>query len=266
MGRSASRGALAESCDPYDHCAYPPFPNCTKPGLAVTPPLPLSPSSCPEQCASGSALKWYKAANAYAVGAPGDVAAMQRELMAHGPFEVAFFVYPSFYKYTGGIYKKASNESEPMGGHAVKLVGWGEVDGVPYWTIANSWSPMWGDDGFFKSAPASDRHLLALAARLRKPVTSCADLGLTICSLSVVLSLPLLVLSTAVLRGTNECGIETTPAAGLPDVQAAPFASNVAVEVANSRGALSPAISAASHMDAAASTSSPPSRVRAAAG
>ena len=107
---------------------------------------------------------------------------------------------------------------------------------------------------------------LLVQPRLRKPVTSCADLGLTICSLSVVLSLPLLVLSTAVLRGTNECGIETTPAAGLPDVQAAPFASNVAVEVANSRGALSPAISAASHMDAAASTSSPPSRVRAAAG
>ena len=97
---------------------------------------------------------------------------MQRELMAHGPFEVAFFVYPSFYKYTGGIYKKASNESEPMGGHAVKLVGWGEVDGVPYWTIANSWSPMWGDDGFFKSAPASDRHLFARAA----PLAQASDL------------------------------------------------------------------------------------------
>ena len=39
---------------------------------------------------------------------------------------------------------------------------------MPYWLVANSWSPHWGEKGFFK-----------------------------------------------ILRGANECGIETTPAAGL---------------------------------------------------
>ena len=32
----------------------------------------------------------------YAVGAPGDTTAMQRELMAHGPFEVGFEVFSDF--------------------------------------------------------------------------------------------------------------------------------------------------------------------------
>ena len=48
-----------------------------------------------------------------------------------------------------------------MGGHAVKIVGWGvdEVKGplgiltrkVPYWLVANSWSVQWGLEGFFIS-------------------------------------------------------------------------------------------------------------------
>ena len=38
----------------------------------------------------------------------GDVSAMQRELMAHGPFEVAFYVYSDFYKYDGGVSSRAS--------------------------------------------------------------------------------------------------------------------------------------------------------------
>lgn len=37
-----------------------------------------------------------------------------------------------------------------MGGHAVKLIGWGEERGVPYWLCVNSWGPQWGDDGVFK--------------------------------------------------------------------------------------------------------------------
>lgn len=35
------------------------------------------------------------------------------------------------------------------GGHAVKLIGWGIDQGVPYWTAANSWNADWGEDGLF---------------------------------------------------------------------------------------------------------------------
>lgn len=37
-----------------------------------------------------------------------------------------------------------------MGGHAVKVIGWGVEDGVNYWLCSNSWNTTWGDNGFFK--------------------------------------------------------------------------------------------------------------------
>ncbi|CAH8560046.1 unnamed protein product [Schistosoma guineensis] len=55
-----------------------------------------------------------------------------RELMQNGPVEVDFEV--------GAL----------LGGHAVRLLGWGEENNVPYWLIANSWNSDWGDNGYFK--------------------------------------------------------------------------------------------------------------------
>ena len=138
----------------------------------IAPPGPPSPGQdCPARCKDGTAVTTVKARTAYAVGPPGDVAAMQRELMAHGPFEVGFEVFSDFSSYKNGTYARTASATGPIGGHAVKLVGWGTdaASGVPYWTIANSWTADWGDDGFFK-----------------------------------------------IRRGTNECGIEATSAAGLP--------------------------------------------------
>jgi len=43
-----------------------------------------------------------------------------------------------------------------LGLHAVKLIGWGEQDGVPFWTIANSWGATWGEQGFFQILRGSD--------------------------------------------------------------------------------------------------------------
>ena len=37
-----------------------------------------------------------------------------------------------------------------LGGHAVKIVGFGVEGGVDYWLVANSWNSGWGDNGFFK--------------------------------------------------------------------------------------------------------------------
>ena len=37
-----------------------------------------------------------------------------------------------------------------LGGHAIKLMGFGVENGVDYWLVANSWNDEWGDDGFFK--------------------------------------------------------------------------------------------------------------------
>ena len=43
-----------------------------------------------------------------------------------------------------------------IGGHAVKLIGWGSDNGTDYWIAANSWSPQWGIDGFFYILQGAD--------------------------------------------------------------------------------------------------------------
>lgn len=37
-----------------------------------------------------------------------------------------------------------------LGLHAVKLIGWGVENGVPYWTVINSWNRDCGADKFFR--------------------------------------------------------------------------------------------------------------------
>jgi cathepsin B len=37
-----------------------------------------------------------------------------------------------------------------LGGHAVRLLGYGTENNVDYWLIANSWNETWGDNGYFK--------------------------------------------------------------------------------------------------------------------
>lgn len=34
-----------------------------------------------------------------------------------------------------------------LGGHAIRILGWGVDNGTPYWIIANSWNPDWGNEG-----------------------------------------------------------------------------------------------------------------------
>jgi len=38
----------------------------------------------------------------------------------------------------------------------VKIIGWGEENGVPYWLVANSFGTDWGDKGTFKISRGND--------------------------------------------------------------------------------------------------------------
>lgn len=105
---------------------------------------------CVAKCVDGysgeySTDKW-TAESVYSV--PSQVAKIQTEIMTHGPIEVAFTVYNDFLTYKSGVYHHTTGSA--LGGHAVKMVGWGVEDGTPYWLIANSWNEGWGDKGFFK--------------------------------------------------------------------------------------------------------------------
>merc|ERR1712032_1620465 len=111
--------------------------------------------TCETKCVDGSAFTRTKAGSVFAING---VANMQKEIMTNGPVQVAFKVYKSFMTYKSGVYSKHFWELLPEGGHAVKIVGWGEesVKGffgtktTPYWLVANSWNTSWGLDGYFK--------------------------------------------------------------------------------------------------------------------
>ena len=62
--------------------------------------------------------------------------------------ETQFTVYSDFMSYKSGVYKHTTGYQE--GGHAVKMIGWGNEGGEDYWLCANSWGPSWGENGFFK--------------------------------------------------------------------------------------------------------------------
>jgi len=86
------------------------------------------------------------ASEAYAIAQ--NVTNIQSEIMTNGPVEAAFTVYEDFLAYKSGVYQHTTGDE--LGGHAIKVLGWGVEDSVPYWLIANSWNPDWGDQGFFK--------------------------------------------------------------------------------------------------------------------
>ncbi|CAL2043921.1 unnamed protein product [Caenorhabditis brenneri] len=129
---------------------------------------------CVKQCTSKSdyAVPYeqdkHYGSSAYAIRQ--NVAQIQTEIMRNGPVEVGFLVYSDFYQYKSGIYKHVAGRE--LGGHAVKILGWGVENGTPYWLAANSWNVNWGEKGYFR-----------------------------------------------IMRGTNECGIESSVVAGIPDLK-----------------------------------------------
>lgn len=137
------------TCLPY------PFPACAH-HVDPTPEYPACPSDeyktpkCVSSCSTKSYAVDYpkdkvKAKTAYSVKSVDD---MMQELYQFGTLSVALTVYEDFEAYTSGVYQHVYGRS--LGGHAVKMVGWGVDNGTPYWTCVNSWNDSWGEGGVFR--------------------------------------------------------------------------------------------------------------------
>jgi cathepsin B len=100
--------------------------------------------SCPGKCADGSAPTFYKAKNPQSYPSASE---MKMAIMEGGPIESAFTVYQDFMNYKSGVYIQHSDVE--MGGHAIKVVGWGVDNGVDYFIVYNSWGTDWGMNGLF---------------------------------------------------------------------------------------------------------------------
>ncbi|XP_065211661.1 cathepsin B-like cysteine proteinase [Planococcus citri] len=78
------------------------------------------------------------------------------EILTNGPVQAGFLVYKDFVTYKSGIYNHKpyfwEDFDDILGGHAVKIIGWGEEKGVKYWIVANSWTEEWGEKGTFRIA------------------------------------------------------------------------------------------------------------------
>jgi cathepsin B len=102
---------------------------------------------CPTKCTNGG--KWTKNKcihkSTTISWSPDEVKA---DLYENGPVETGFTVYEDFMSYKSGIYRYTNGEE--LGGHAVKIIGWGVEKNQKYWICANSWGTTWGEKGFFK--------------------------------------------------------------------------------------------------------------------
>jgi len=110
------------------------------------PPVQDTPD-CTNQCVNGKGwtASKSKASKVYSPGS--NPAAIQTEIMTFGPVEADLTVYQDFLSYRSGVYKHQWGPE--LGGHAIKILGWGVDGSTPYWIVANSWNEDWGNQGYF---------------------------------------------------------------------------------------------------------------------
>jgi cathepsin B len=143
-----------DGCRPY------PFPPCEHHINGSLPSCSDIPEEktpkCDKQCQDGYQVPYQQdehyGKRAYSISR--DVSSIQKEIMTNGPVEVDFDVYEDFLSYKSGVYQHKTGTM--LGGHAVRMLGWGTENGTPYWLVANSWNSDWGDQGFFKILRGKD--------------------------------------------------------------------------------------------------------------
>ena len=125
-----SKGTVTEECFPYGNKNGGKLKRCTK------------------TCDNGKA-KSYIMSKYYKTFDTSNSDEIKLEIYENGPIMTGFEVYWDFLTYKSGIYTK-SEDSEFLGGHAVKIIGWGEENGIKFWVAKNSWGYSWGENGFFR--------------------------------------------------------------------------------------------------------------------
>jgi len=123
-------GSVTESCFPYTS------------GLNGIVP------KCPSRCNNGSPFFFYRSQTHYTFR---NSAEMKNDIFNNGPIIAGFAVFNDFLSYSSGVYKLTPGATY-LGGHAVKVIGWGIENGEEFWICKNSWGTGWGEGGFFRFA------------------------------------------------------------------------------------------------------------------
>jgi cathepsin B len=144
-GNYGGGGCAPYTLAPCDHHVNGSLPPCGPIGDTPT---------CPTSCGNGDTWSndLYTGSNDYTIS--NNVTAIQVEIMTYGPVEAAFTVYADFLPYKSGVYHHVTGDE--LGGHAVKILGWGVLKNTPYWLVANSWNTDWGARGYFMIQRGND--------------------------------------------------------------------------------------------------------------
>jgi len=127
-----SSGVVPDVCIPYQ-CGD---GSCTEP-------------SCPTTCTSSSYnYTQFQATSSYSLSST--VTDIQRDIQQYGPVQAAMNVYQDLLNFAGGAIYIYDQSSSLVGGHAVKILGWGTENSVDYWLVENSWGNAWADSGYFR--------------------------------------------------------------------------------------------------------------------
>jgi cathepsin B len=141
-------GLVSSQCSPY---TVPTCPPAQQPCLNF-----VNTPACVQKCEANSTLNWsqdqHYLSSVYGVNS--DQNQIMSEIFKNGPVEACFEVYEDFLHYKSGVYQHTTGSD--LGGHCVKMLGWGVENGTPYWLCANSWTTYWGNKGYFKILRGSD--------------------------------------------------------------------------------------------------------------
>lgn len=146
-------GACTTGCWPYKSGSCTPNKDAGKNGCSTCPVNPTCSNRVPM-------VKFSTAAYGQVVPHSGltQEVALMYEIYTNGPVQTCFTVYDSFYSffrsYPTGIYTNPTGSS--LGGHCVKILGWGEQQGVKYWIAANSWGTV--RVSFIATLPNAETH------------------------------------------------------------------------------------------------------------
>jgi len=146
FGYAQQSGLVTGTCYPY---TIPTCPPAQQPCLNF-----VNTPQCIQQCNDSEVWSTSKHFLSTAYDVDSDQNAIMTEIMTNGPVEACFSVYADFVTYKSGVYQYTTGDY--LGGHCIKIIGWGMENSTPYWLCNNSWTTYWGDNGQFKILRGQD--------------------------------------------------------------------------------------------------------------